>query len=267
MYSDIFYLDSARDPQHTLDLYIPPINNNNNSVSRPPILVFVHGGAWYSGDKKDNSDLLEKLSTIGNIAVASVNYRLTSKENGIKNPAHVQDAAAAVKWVSQNGDKYGYQEDKIYLSGHSAGGFITAQLIFLPEYLGNLDPDISNRLRGVIGIQGVYDIPNFLRSDERYEQIVIPAFGEDESLQRAASPQYQPDSTKPKIISPPYLIIHSLDDTLVRLDQAENFYQHILDQGAATSNVQLETSLKGDHYEILKTDALIHRMVQFISNS
>lgn len=90
-------------------------------------LVWFHGGGLTEGQKYLPEQLLEK-----GIAVVAVNYRLYPKAQC---PAYIQDAAAAVAWVFRNIGRYGGDPSQIYVSGHSAGGYLTLMLALDKAYL------------------------------------------------------------------------------------------------------------------------------------
>lgn len=83
-------------------------------------LVWFHGGGLVEGEKS----VPEQLKGKG-IAVVAVNYRLSPKA---KSPAYVQDAAAAVAWTFAHISEYGGDPSQIYVSGHSAGGYLSLML-------------------------------------------------------------------------------------------------------------------------------------------
>src|SRR6185312_15107458 len=117
---------------------------------------------------------------------------------------HIEDVAAAVFWIHQHGKKYNYRQDRIYLVGHSAGAFLASQLVFMPEYLDRYDSSIRDQIRGVVGIEGIYDLVELVETWPSYIDFVSGAFGIDETIYKTASPQHY----TPTVNIPPYLIIH-----------------------------------------------------------
>lgn len=83
-------------------------------------LVWFHGGGLVEGEKYIPEQLVRK-----GIAVVAVNYRLSPKA---KCPAYIQDAAEAVAWTFRHISEYGGDPSKIYVSGHSAGGYLSLML-------------------------------------------------------------------------------------------------------------------------------------------
>jgi len=97
-----------------LDLYYP------ENMKDFPTVVWFHGGGLRSGNKH----IPEGLTQNG-IAVVAVNYRLHPQ---VQCPAYIEDAAAAVAWTFNNIEKYGGNPEKIIVSGHSAGGYLTSMV-------------------------------------------------------------------------------------------------------------------------------------------
>ena len=82
-----------------------------------PVLVFLHGGSWRSGDRSLYKALGDRLARAG-IGVAIPSYRLMPQN---PHPAQIEDVAAAFAWVVRNIAQHGGDPSRIYLSGHSAG--------------------------------------------------------------------------------------------------------------------------------------------------
>ncbi len=74
-------------------------------------------------------------------AVVAVNYRLSPKA---KNPAYIEDAAEAVAWVFKNIEKYGGRKDHIFVSGHSAGGYLSLILAMDKKYMAAYGADADS---------------------------------------------------------------------------------------------------------------------------
>ena len=111
-----------------LDLYLPEEGKGF------PTIVWFHGGGIHIGDKAGNVALALGQRFAGEgIAVASVNYRLHPK---VKYPAYIEDAAAAFAFVRREIVKYGGSPKRVFISGHSAGGYLTAMIGIDGRYLG-----------------------------------------------------------------------------------------------------------------------------------
>lgn len=111
-----------------LDIY------HHDSLQNAPVIIMVHGGAWYCGDKSDVDVGLARakaLVSLGCVYV-SINYRLAPR---YKHPCPTRDLASALAWTKKHIARYGGDASKIILVGHSAGGHIAALLISDPQYL------------------------------------------------------------------------------------------------------------------------------------
>lgn len=99
-----------------------------------PTLIWFHGGGLSSGNK-----YVPKNLRTDEIAVAAVNYRLSGK--GAECPDYIYDAAAAAAWVKKHIAEHGGDPGKIYIAGHSAGGYLTMMLALDKRYLGAYKAD------------------------------------------------------------------------------------------------------------------------------
>jgi acetyl esterase/lipase len=116
-----------------LDLYLPPGGKNFAT------LVWFHGGALKGGSKDGSAAIARALAADG-LAVASVNYRLSPKA---AYPAYLEDSAAAAAWVRAHIAEHGGDPAKVFISGHSAGGYLTLMLAMDARWLKphGLTPD------------------------------------------------------------------------------------------------------------------------------
>ncbi|KAI9014840.1 Alpha/Beta hydrolase protein [Gaertneriomyces semiglobifer] len=257
-FKNVPYADTE-DPKQTLDLYVPSADED---VQDLPVLVYVHGGSWRTGDKSEYDYLGDHLASYG-IITAIISYRLSSKtEPRNFHPVHISDCARAVNWLyTQSTSHIGYTPSRIYLSGHSAGGQLTGLLTLQPTWLEELGgPELRNAIKGVIGIEGIYDIPHLINVWPSYVDFVEMAFTSDQSAWKDASPQYY-SLTETKYDLPPYLIIQSPEDELIEADHAKRYYDHLRTFG---KKVELMTSVKGTHFEMLKTKEFFQAIMEFI---
>ena len=121
--------DAYEQSRCKLDIYYP------KNVKNFPSIVWFHGGGLEGGEKFFPKELLDK-----GVAIIAVNYRLSPKAT---NPAYTDDAAAAVAWTFNHIQQYGGSTKKIFVSGHSAGGYLTLMLGLDKSYLAkyNIDAD------------------------------------------------------------------------------------------------------------------------------
>lgn len=134
-----------------LDVYYPKNSKGFATV------IWFHGGGLTSGEK----ELPEALKNQG-IAVISVNYRLGPK---VVAPKYIEDAAAATAWVFKNINTFGGDASLIFVSGHSAGGYL-ATMIGLDKKWLNAQGIDANKIAGLIPFSG-QAITHFLVRKER----------------------------------------------------------------------------------------------------
>lgn len=165
--TDVSYRPQATDTyaqeRCKLDLYYPTDSTNFATI------VYFHGGGLEFGNKH----FLEAWEDKG-VAVATANYRLHPK---VKNPTYTQDAAAAVAWVMENIEAYGGDPSRIYVTGHSAGGYLTSMIGLDTTYLAahGQHPD---SLAGLLPFSG-HTITHFTPRKERglaWNDIVVDQF-------------------------------------------------------------------------------------------
>lgn len=122
-----------------LDVYVP------ENVANAPVVVWFHGGGLTQGRK----EVPERLRNKGVIIVAA-NYRLSP---GVRAPAYIEDAAAAVAWTIQNCSRYGGNPEQVFVSGHSAGGYLAAMIGLDSRWLKAHGID-ANSLAGIVPFSG-----------------------------------------------------------------------------------------------------------------
>ncbi|MBQ2821797.1 MAG: alpha/beta hydrolase [Thermoguttaceae bacterium] len=105
-----------------LDVYRPEA-----APDKAPVLVWFHGGGLSGGNRHIPGAFLDQK-----FIIVPVNYRLYPKA---KCQDIIFDAAAAVAWTFKNIEKYGGDPRKICVSGHSAGGYLSAMITLDPQYL------------------------------------------------------------------------------------------------------------------------------------
>jgi acetyl esterase/lipase len=228
------YIDQSEDPQQALDLYLP-----RNLPPKTKLLIFIHGGAWISDDKKDYQGLAEFFTEKG-FAVALLNYRLSGKNSTVRHPDHARDVASAVSWLAQNAKRNGLHPEAFYLMGFSAGANLAGLMAFDPAY-----PAPLKSIRAYIGLEGIYDLPALAKTFPTYEAWFLNlAFGDPPEIRKSASPQHLTASNPT-----PWLLVHSPDDELVDVAQSENFAAHL---SAARVPVTLFTDLHSSHYGVIR---------------
>ena len=134
-----------------LDLYYP------KNIKAYATIVWFHGGGLTGGNKEIPMELKDK-----GVAVVAVNYRLYPK---VKAPKYIEDAAAAVSWVFKNIEDFGGNASLIFVSGHSAGGYLTSMIGLDKSWLNRFEVD-ANQIAGLIPFSG-HTITHFTVREER----------------------------------------------------------------------------------------------------
>ena len=140
-----YYADSIskKDPymasQCVLDIYYPKNAKNYATI------IWFHGGGLTEGDKELPAALMNK-----GYAIVGVQYRLSPK---VSAPAYIEDAAASVAWVFNHISSYGGSSKLIFVSGHSAGGYLGMMITLDKSYLAKYDID-ANRIAALIPFSG-----------------------------------------------------------------------------------------------------------------
>jgi len=134
-----------------LDVYHPA------HVQHFPTVVWFHGGGLKAGKRSVPRALKEQ-----GIAVVAVNYRLHPR---VTSPAYLEDAAAAVAWTIKNIENYGGSAKRVFVSGHSAGGYLTSMVGLDKRWLAPHGID-ADQIAGLIPFSG-HTITHFTVRAER----------------------------------------------------------------------------------------------------
>ena len=141
-YKDVVYASvGARDL--SLDLYMP------SGPTSPPLLVWVHGGAWREGTK---ARFPKQFVTHG-VAVASLDFRQSTEA---RFPAMVYDIKAAIRFLRAKAEVYGYRGDRIAIGGASSGGHLAA-LVGVTNGDARLEGTIGGYLTQPSSVQAIVD--------------------------------------------------------------------------------------------------------------
>lgn len=204
-----------------LDLYLP------KNVNRPPLVIWVHGGAWRSGSKS-NMPLTDLVNN--GFALASVDYRLSPVA---KFPAQIHDCKAAIRFLRGTAEKYGINAERIGIAGSSAGGHLVA-LVGVTNNHKILEGDVGDHDDQSSSVQAIVDYfgpTNFLtilnQSTPHGLSVRVPALtlllGNQPhnvpDLARLASPVFHVDASEP-----PLLLIHGDQDPQVPINQSHELH-------------------------------------------
>ncbi|SHL77625.1 triacylglycerol lipase [Bradyrhizobium lablabi] len=167
--------------RNLLDVFI------SETASAPrPVLMFVHGGAFVSGDRREGGspfyDNIMLWAARNGFVGVNMTYRLAPQA---KWPAGAEDIGSAVQWVTNNIGGRGGDPARIYLMGHSAGAVHVASYVSHPEFYKVK----GGGLAGAIMVSGLYDLAAMQLGDpERAYFGADPSrYAEDSSLRGLAT--------------------------------------------------------------------------------
>ncbi len=146
-----------------LDIYYPEIDK------KVPVIIWFHGGGLTGGDKE-----IPEVLKNNEYVIVGVQYQLAPT---VKAEESVADATAAVAWVFKNIEKYNGDPDAIFVSGHSAGGYLALMAVMDKNRLKAYDID-ANKVAGLVPFSG-HTITHFTIREERGipgEQPVVDAW-------------------------------------------------------------------------------------------
>ena len=151
-----------------------------------PVFIFVHGGNWNSGNKKLYSYFGSRMARKGIVTVIPDYPK--SPEAGYNEMA--EDIAAAVKWVKENINAYGGDSNRIFISGHSAGGHLAALVSIKEDYFKK--EKISNPIKGIILIDAAgLNMYGYLKEENLPEgDTYLNTFSNNPATWKAATPLY-----------------------------------------------------------------------------
>jgi acetyl esterase/lipase len=199
-----------------LDIHLPA------GSAAPPLVVWVHGGAWRTGDKDEvPHPILEK-----GFAIASVNYRLSGDA---RFPAAVHDIKAAIRFLRANAARYGFRADRIAIGGSSAGAHLAA-LVGVTNGHKELEGTVGDHLtqsssvQAILDYYGASDLTTILEQSTPYGlNVRVPALEQwlgagpekAKALAELASPVLHVDRS-----DPPLFLLHGDRDPQMPINQA-----------------------------------------------
>lgn len=237
-----------------LDLHRP-------EAKRPPVVVYVHGGAWRAGSKSDVpvAGLLER-----GFAIASVDYRLSTQA---RFPAQIQDIKAAIRFLRAKSELYGLDTTKIAIIGSSAGGHLAA-LTGVSNGVKALEGQVGDHLdqssdvSAIVSFYGASNLQSILGQSTEFGLTVrIPALKlllgdlpeKTPELARLASPVAHLDAD-----DPPLFLLHGDADPQMPHAQSVEFAAAYEKAGLKVKFITLPGSKHGggEFYDADRLDAV-----------
>ena len=218
-----------------------------------PVVLWLHGGGWYSGNKRNAIDkhMLDFLVRSG-FVVASAEYRLSDEAAF---PAQIHDVKAAIRWLRARPEVLGINPERVALAGFSAGAHLAAlaaTTVGVPELEGESgSPRYSTHVQAAFAMAAPTDFtrnpaatdpslnPNSVGGLTPEQRLLGGRIEELPTLARLANP-----ATFIKQDTPPILLIHGSDDEIVPVSQAEYLYQALDSSGTEVTFIRVE---RGNH--------------------
>lgn len=193
--------------RHRLDLF-----RTQTPREHRPLIVFVHGGAWMHGDKKDYRFIGEAFAKEG-FDVAVINYHLAPEHIF---PASIDDLSLALNYLNVHQLKYQISTEKVVLMGHSAGAFNVMSALYHPQ---PYEIQCRSQITAIIGLAGPYHF------DYKGDPICADAFDQNRPYQEVM-PYYFVESNTVKH----YLLVAENDD-VVGLSNAVDLDRRLKEKG------------------------------------
>lgn len=196
-------------------------------TARAPVFVYVHGGAWVIGNKRQQGrPTLHRLARAGWVCV-SLNYRLSPRATF---PDHLLDVKRALVWVKQHIADHGGDPAFVVIGGGSAGAHL-ASLAALTANVAEYQrehPDVDTAVQGCVAYYGVYDLadrdgtfPHRAFRRLLMERVVMKRrFADAPEEFDKASPRWR---VARAASIPPFMLLHGDRDSLAPLDGARRF--------------------------------------------
>ena len=251
-------------PRNILDIYLP------DGASGPlPVAVWIHGGGFRQGSKTWTSDMAPLLEA--GFAVVAVNYRYSTEAIW---PAQLEDISAAVAFVRENAEQFGFNPDRVALFGASAGGHLAATTgialaadpttavtavvdWFGPIDFANMDIDMSES--GLKPIMGPTVDPGSPES-----MLTGAPVGENPDLAWSASPINYIEQLPQTASLPAFLIMHGAKDRLIAAAQSERLADALRSHPVPTE-VNFQILAEGTHGGgDFKDEAAMETVVSFL---
>ncbi|MEI7903753.1 MAG: alpha/beta hydrolase [bacterium] len=230
-FKDLEY-GNVGDQKLLLDLYVP-----EKQEGKVPVIVWVHGGGWLGGSKKDCLALKDGFVQKG-FAVASVDYRLTKAAIF---PAQIEDCKSAIRWLRANADTYNLDAAHFGAWGSSAGGHLVALLGTTGDsktFDQGENLRFSSAVQAVCDYYGPTDFASFVTAPG-FETHATSGSAESkliggrvldnpEKAKRASATTYVSKGNAP------FLIIHGDKDPVVPVAQSKMFDEMLTKAGVET---------------------------------
>ncbi|WP_180121762.1 alpha/beta hydrolase [Acinetobacter sp. YH12086] len=235
--------------RHRLDLY-----RTSAPRQQRPLIVFVHGGAWMHGDKKDYGFIGEAFAKEG-FDVAVINYHLAPEYIF---PASIDDLILALNYLTQSQHKLQIEVENVVLMGHSAGAFNVMSALYHPM---PYQLQVKENIRAIVGLAGPYHF------DYKGDPICANAFDQNVPYQQVM-PYYFVEQNQVK-----HYLFTADKDNIVGHSNSEDFDRRLKASGNHSQLIQIPRvghitmigSVSSLFSRFFKTKAEIMRVLDEIS--
>lgn len=195
---NVRYSDEAVQRADALSLDIYPTTGQDQ-----PVMIFVHGGGWFRGDKA-RVDAKPAAFNMRGFVFVSVNYRLIAETDLTQ---QVNDTAQAVAWVKRNIGHYGGDPSRLFLMGHSSGAHLVSLLGTDESYLRAVGLSFAD-IKGIVSLDTqAYDMYVLMRNLAPGQgEVYRNAFGDDPEFWKQMSPKWHVEAGKG---IPPFFIVYT----------------------------------------------------------
>jgi arylformamidase len=209
-------------PSNTLDLFLPRDNGVNGN--RVPLLVFIHGGYWQELSKEASVFAAADCIAQG-FAFCAIDYTL-APHVGIQ--TMIQECKAALAWLHNNADQYGFDANQIVVAGSSAGAHLASLCAECPG------------VKGVVLVSGIYELEPLIGTT------VNPALQLTLETAHAASPQRMSFTDYPSAV-----ICWGEIETAEFKRQSREFAGKVAKQARADATLEVFEIAQRNHFDVI----------------
>lgn len=237
-------------PQTVMDVYSPA----GEKTGKRPAVIVIHGGGWTGGAKAGMLPGFVLRYLAKGFVVANVEYRLASVAPA---PAAVEDVLQAANFFVSRHKEYGFDKNKVAVTGDSAGGHLALMVGLTPRGAKFGKPA---RVQAVVNFYGIVDVDDQLHgpNERDYATRWVPAGPERTELARRVSP-----ITYVRRDLPPVLTLHGDADPVVPYEHGVKITKALVDAGAKAEMISVREGKHG--FPPSQLDELYVRIFEFLA--
>ena len=225
---------AEENPFQKLDVYLPATGDKPY-----PTILAIHGGGFIARSKALYKLIARHYARQG-YAFVAINYRLAPRDSY---PAQVADSFCALAWLHENQDKYGFDPNRVIVTGGSAGGYLAAMLGTIEDpniYMKDCPHEYPSgeAVQAVVIYYGLYDFTNIDDYPDHGGSLTSFWGAEYEDISAEKLEEMSPikhiDGSEP-----PFIILHGTADTSVPSVMSERFAEALEQAGVDVELVLL----------------------------